>query len=145
MNQINLSNFITPFGYIYCHKNIINDKKYIGVNISRKSPRNLFLNGKRRTLNAFLKAYKYSPHFYNALKKDGIESFETTVLDFTTNLKDTDNKELFYIQKYKTLDRRYGYNLRAGGRNGLLSEETKRKIGKKSKGRKHTKESIKKM
>jgi len=135
MKQINLSNFIMPFGYIYCHKNIINGKMYIGSNISRKSSRNLLLNGKRRTLKTFLSTYHGCIYFLNALKKYGVKPFKTIVLDFTINLKDTEEKEAFYIQKYNTLNRKYGYNLKISGRNGIHSEETKRKISESGKGR----------
>jgi len=135
MKQINLSNFINPFGYIYCHKNTINNKRYIGANISRTSPRNLFINGKRRTLNAFLSTYHGCTYFLNALKKYGIESFKTIVLAFTIDLKDTEKKEAFYIKKFNTMNKKYGYNLKISGLNGFFSDEVKKKIGEKSKGR----------
>ena len=49
--------------------------------------------------------------------------------------KDAEKKEIELIKKYKTKSHENGYNIENGGHTSLLSEETKKKIGEKNKGK----------
>ena len=84
--------------------------------------------------------------FYNALRKYGWNNFKWTVLYESECIEDLEHAEKFYIKKFKTYDRKYGYNLRLGGEGGgKLSEETKRKISESRKGKTLSKETKRKL
>lgn len=75
------------------------------------------------------------PHFANAILKYGWENFYTEIL-FDNLIKEEANiKEKEYIIKYDSQNPKKGYNIKDGGSNGRLSEETKQKISQKMKGR----------
>ena len=147
---------------IYLIENKINGKKYIGQSIKIE---------KRWAKEKFGQTNEY---LYQAFKKYGIENFSFIILEeIDKNNKELMNeREKFYISKYKTTDRNFGYNLTEGGDGSLgykltpeqcrsvslalkghsISEETKQKIresnsGEKSAwyGRKHKKESKEKI
>lgn len=89
---------------IYCYKNIINGKLYIGQSVNLK---------KRH--KAFLSKSKYSgSYFQKAIDKYGKENFSYSIL---THCKITELNyyEAFYIQRLKTYNPHYGYNLTTGG------------------------------
>lgn len=93
--------------YIYCYKNKINGKCYIGKtnNISQRKNRH------RR--NAFVD--KNTLPFYNALRKYGEDNFEFSILD-EFHLEDIIfDLEIFYISAYKSNNQNYGYNITSGG------------------------------
>lgn len=97
----------------------------------------------------------------NARKKYGPKNFTYEVLyeiisdDGDMIRKELDHWEMFYIEKYHSNDRRYGYNMNKGGAGnagGYYSPETRAKMGERSrarlaiynpmKGKKHRPESI---
>jgi group I intron endonuclease len=97
-------------------------KKYIGITCTSTSKR--WKNGK---------GYKDSVLFYNAIKKYGWENIEHLILH--TNLSSTEakEKEKELIKSFKTNDRKYGYNLTAGGDGAegyRHSEETRKLMSK---------------
>lgn len=119
--------------YLYCHTNLINDKKYFGVTcrIPYKRWGNNGCN------------YKTSPHFYSAIQKYGWDNFNHEILKTTDNKSEVEELERYYILEYKTFDNKYGYNVELGGSyKGKHSEETKRKISE-SKIGKHRSEETK--
>lgn len=103
-------------GYIYKITNKIDNKIYIGQTI-----RDIYLrwkeHKKKRTNCKYLKA---------AFEKHGLENFDFKLIciSFDNNLNEL---ETYYIKKYNSLVPN-GYNLRNGGNNGKLNEETKQKI-----------------
>lgn len=124
---------------VYCHTNLINSKKYIGITCQPLAQR--WRNGK---------GYKSSPHFNNAIQKYGWDNFSHEVLFEDLSQSEAEEKEIELIKKYNTRNRKYGYNIAAGGgvmcgeNNPMygkkLTPEQRRKIGEASKGRKHTEE-----
>ena len=135
-------------GFIYRFTNKLNGKMYIGKT--------------RQTLEDRLNAHKiksfqtscrnYNCHFYKAIRKYGVNAFETDVLCTIKNtiLEQLDKElyelEIFYIDKFKSYDN--GYNSDKGGIGtcGMKhSEETKVKIGKGNKGKIISEESKAKM
>lgn len=106
---------------IYCIENVVNTKKYIGqsVNIDNRWSSHLC------ELNA---GTHYNDYLQNARGKYGPGSFKFYILEFCEE-DSLDERESYYIEKYKTLDRDFGYNLMTGGgSNRNLSEETKKKM-----------------
>ena len=103
---------------IYMHKNKINSKIYIGQSCN--------LNVRWHPIS-----YKDCSYFYNAIQKYGWDNFEHIILEDSLSIEEADQKEKYYIEKYNTLNRDYGYNLKSGGNNGyVLSAETRQKIKK---------------
>lgn len=72
-----------------------------------------------------------------AVSKYGLDSFDFSIVEYcsTDQLND---KEIYYISKYQTNNKGFGYNLSAGGRSGLLgykhSEESRQKMSESKKG-----------
>lgn len=69
-------------------------------------------------------------YFWNSINKHGWDNFEHIVL--VENLKKDDAKkiETFFITKFNTHDRKYGYNGTLGGEHNIPNEETRQKMSK---------------
>ena len=129
-------------GYIYRHW-IIDDKgiekSYIGQVYSLKGKANpqrrWGLNGK-----GYAPGKEKEPtKFYNAIKKYGWDNFNHKVL-FAVECKTEeelvfwlDEWEKYYIWLYDSFYN--GYNSTTGGSNGIMSEESKRKLSETKKGK----------
>jgi len=127
---------------IYKATNKENDKVYIGQTTQPFEVR---------------RAQHYYGHngyyFGNALKK---YDFDWEVLKECKTIDELNKMEEYFIEKYKSTIKEFGYNLRSGGENSLhsdetkkkmmlrnVSDETKEKIRQSLLGRKHTPERIK--
>lgn len=95
----------------HLEKNIIyklsfpNGKVYIGQTINV-----LF---KRISSHCEEKNKSINPYKYNALKK--YQTINVDILFKSESLEELNNKEEYYIKKYKSNQKEYGYNLTAGG------------------------------
>ena len=112
---------------IYCIKNKINNKVYIGKskNIYRRIYQHLYDLKNKRINNE-------NSHFLNAWYKYGKENFEYFILEELT-LDDSicKNRELYWIKKYNSTDREFGYNLRLDSSTQMIvHKETSEKISK---------------
>lgn len=93
-------------------------------------------------------------YFHRAIKKYGYENFTYEVLFWTTS-KDKNNLkvildalERFYIRKFKSNDRKYGYNGTSGGEgtyDKVVGEETRMKLSAAAKGKHPSEETRKKL
>lgn len=93
------------YGIIYCARNLINDKKYIG-----QTTREL----KRRRNEHIAQANNGSElAIHQAIKKYGEDSFEWCIIDQTYNQEDLDEREIYWIDYYDSY--RNGYNMTLGG------------------------------
>lgn len=102
---------------IYKHTNLINNKVYIGQTCQdppekRWAPSN----------------YKGCTYFYAAIEKYGWENFSHEIIENNLTLEEANGKEAYWIQYYDSTNQNKGYNIRPGGNNTLLSEETKKKM-----------------
>lgn len=93
---------------IYKIENKINDKVYIGqsIDIDKRWNNHIReLNGNRH----------YNEYLQNAWNKYGSNSFNFEVIEECT-LESIDEREIFWIESYNSMDSKFGYNLTAGGK-----------------------------
>lgn len=135
-----------PIIGIYKITNKINNKVYIGRSYDIKKRWNYH----KYSIN--IKKNKYL--LKNSFKHYGIENFTFEILrEFSENsLTDIflNVYEKFYIEKYNSVDRNFGYNLTYGGTSSyIISEETREKMSKMAKEKKpaskETREKMSKM
>ena len=115
------------FNYVYLITNLINNKQYVGDHATNK------LN------DGYLGSGMY---FHKALMKYGKENFNKQILKEYDTKEEAFNAQEKYIKEYNTLSPN-GYNISPkGGHKGMgsISKETKIKLGKIWKGRKHSEE-----
>ncbi len=122
-------------GEIYKITNLVNNKIYIGK--TKKYYKNCEFGYLKRFENHKASATSQSknndcPRLYNSIRKYGKDNFKIELLCECT-LKDIDNKEIEYIQRFDSTNRNIGYNiaLGGGGRSVVnISEEIRNKISK---------------
>ena len=106
-------------GYIYCIRNKINNKKYIGQTSEKRGYNHRIHKHKNQLINN----KHYSKNLQYEFNKFGIDNFEFFILDeFTFSDKELLKKvlidmEKFYIDLWNTEDNTKGYNNKVGGLN----------------------------
>jgi group I intron endonuclease len=119
-----------PFGVIYKATNTVNGKIYIGQTVRRLSYRR-----KIHIRNAFVD--KSNTYFHRSIRKHGRENFVWEIIEYCNSADEMNDMEFHYIKQYNSF-KPGGYNMTYGGdgTSGYnVSEETKKKIGKKAKDR----------
>jgi group I intron endonuclease len=99
------------------------------------SPTGKIYIGQTKNLRARLKKYsnlncQKQPKLYSSLIKHGFENHSVEVLILTDNMDELNEKEIFFINEFKTYDTKNGLNLTKGGE-GMRkqhSEKTKKRI-----------------
>jgi group I intron endonuclease len=113
---------------IYCIKNTINNKEYIGLTtrtLEHRWKQHIYESNKKDS-------WEWNTPLGNAIKKYGKDSFQVFVLEVCSSETELKLKEIQLIKERKSLASETGYNLTLGGDGRLgykLSEETKQKIG----------------
>lgn len=109
--------------FVYCHKNKINNKEYIGIT-GQSNLNKRWNNGK---------GYSNCTAFDNAIKKYGWNNFEHIILCENLTREQASIMETFLIHTRNTVVPN-GYNLLGGGYLGYeLSEETRKIISENAK------------
>ena len=118
---------------VYMHTSKTSSKSYIGITnnlvmrIARhKAPSNKCIA------------------FAHAIAKYGWDDFVTTILHTNLSLDQANSMEANCIVEFNTLSPN-GYNLKAGGDVGVLSNETKERISESKRGKQHTDETKQKI
>jgi group I intron endonuclease len=125
---------------IYKVENLINGKVYIGKTIQSLK--------RRKTEHLSYSRREKGNIFHRAIKKYGEENFKWEVIAESNSEIELNELEKKYIKEFDSKNRKKGYNLTDGGE-GLsgycYSEEQKKNISLKSKGRKWSEDSKKRM
>ena len=91
---------------VYIHRNIINNKAYIGITIYGDDPNRRWQNGK---------GYVQQRLFYNAIQKYGWDNFEHIIWADNLTEDEAKNLEIRLIALFNTTNLNYGYNISPGG------------------------------
>ena len=89
---------------IYTIFNKKNNKQYIGQTID-------FIKRKSDHLTSLRALNHHNPHLQAAYNKYGEQSFEVRLIENCT-IDKLDERELYWINHYKTIDKKFGYNIR---------------------------------
>jgi group I intron endonuclease len=115
-------------GFIYQVLNLVSNKCYIGQS-RQKVPASRWCQHRHQ---AFVKQSKSSA-LYDAMRSYGLDAFQFNIIA-TVDDDALNQAEADAIKTYNSMVPN-GYNIKAGGDHVPHAEETKRKIGEKSKGR----------
>ena len=113
---------------VYCIKNKINDKEYIGLTkrpLESRWKQHVYESNK-------VNSWEWNTPLGNAIKKYGKDNFKIYVLNNYNSVEEMKLGEIKMIEERKSLSVFGGYNLSKGGDGRLgvkLSDETKKKIG----------------
>lgn len=115
---------------VYCHRNKINGKRYIG-----QTKQNIERRWGDNGCN-----YKGCIHFNRAINKYGWNNFEHYIIQDGLTKEEADELEKLNILAYNTTNANFGYNIDKGGSHGghPHTEETKAKMSKSKKGNKNS-------
>ena len=103
---------------VYCHTNLINGKKYVGITKNVPEIRWGY-NG----IN-----YKNCTLFWKAIEKYGWDNFSHDILETGLSEKEAIEKERYYIKLWDTM-KTNGYNLTSGGEvNKEIDEEYRQRL-----------------
>lgn len=122
------------YGIIYKITNLKNGKVYIGQTNSNFNRRYDHKGcGIERVYNKYkwLKenGYSYNDYLLKSIEKYGFGSFEVEEeFDSAFTKEELDIKEIYWIKKFNSTDRKCGYNIMAGGNACKHSKETIEKI-----------------
>jgi len=97
---------VNKYGIIYKVTNSVNNKIYIGQTVKN-------LNERRNAHYYKARHENLNTHFLNALNKYPEEVFIWEEIDEAKNREELDNKEIYWINYYNSIEN--GYNTRAGG------------------------------
>jgi group I intron endonuclease len=111
---------------VYLLRNTVNNKVYVGQTV--------------QTLTARWKQHRHDAKRFGypiccALKKYGCGTFEISELGIASTQEDLNNLECLWIILLHAGNKQFGYNIREGGANGHLSDETKAKMSVVRKGK----------
>lgn len=112
------------YGYIYKTTNLVTQKIYVGQKKSQK-----FLANKYLGSGIKLKS---------SIQKYGEDNFNVELLEWCYDENQLNSQEVYWIEKLDAMNPDIGYNLMSGGyrcRGIVLSEETKKILSEKAKGR----------
>lgn len=102
---------------VYKIRNTVDKKCYIGV--TSRIKRRVVEHIKYSENN-----HKLSSYLHKAIRKHGTKKFVFEVLEIVDSNKDLNEREVFYINKLKSDDPSFGYNLTSGGGRGLPNDIT---------------------
>lgn len=118
--------------YVYKITNLRNGKLYIGQTVDPKARWKYHRNIKD--------AKNIKLPLYKSIQHHGQKNFKFETFEEYRTLNEVNIAETYWIKFYKTQDRDLGYNIRGGGDNESITEETKKKISIANTGKTRTEE-----
>ena len=116
------------YGIIYKITNKINNKVYIGQTIRKGG-----FDARYGCGTGNIK-FTHNVHLKRSIEKYGIENFEVEKeFDKAYSQEELNEKEIYWIKFYDSINPEHGYNKKSGGENGRLNGETRIKIMEHSK------------
>lgn len=103
-------------GIIYCYKNKINGKRYIGQTINPQQRKSAHISDSTHI----------DTKFYRAVRKYGWDNFEYEILAESEDRNVLDKLEVDFIKSFNSIEN--GYNIRSGGEHPIMGEETRKKL-----------------
>ena len=103
-------------GIIYCYKNKINGKRYIGQTINPQQRKSAHISDSTHI----------DTKFYRAVRKYGWDNFEYEILAESEDRNVLDKLEVDFIKSFNSIEN--GYNIRSGGEHPTMGEETRKKL-----------------
>lgn len=94
--------------FIYKIRNLINNKVYIG------KTKNIEIRWKK---HIYLAKRKVNRRLYDAMNKYGYNNFLIEIIEECTNELQNE-REIYWIKKYNSLNKEFGYNMTEGGEGG---------------------------
>ncbi|UKJ82891.1 GIY-YIG nuclease family protein [Priestia megaterium] len=107
---------------IYCIRNIVSGKIYIGQSKSIKERKNEHLKKLRKRIH-------HNSYLQRAFDKYGEDLFQFTILTYCEE-NELNKEESYYISKFNSTDKNVGYNLTTGGDSFSFSDESLKKMSK---------------
>lgn len=106
---------------IYCIENKTTGKKYVGQSID--------INERwKKHISELNNNSHHNDYLQKSWNKYGSDDFNFYILEYC-DISILDDREIYYIDLYNTLDRNNGYNLKTGGQSSNnYSEETRKKL-----------------
>lgn len=98
---------------VYIHRNIVNNKAYIGITKYGDNPNKRWRNGA---------GYIDNIYFWSAIQKYGWDNFEHIIWDDNLSEDEAKKTEIMLIALFNTTDHNYGYNLSLGGESFSLTD-----------------------
>lgn len=137
------------YNCIYMYTNKINGKRYVGKaqDFLKRKQGHIYSSYNKNDRN-------YNVPFHRAIRKYGIESFETTILKENLTEDEMNYWEIYYIEEFDLYAKhKKGYNVASGGIGGNPYagkteeeiEEIRRKLSETHKGKKLSEETKQKM
>lgn len=108
---------------IYKIVNKIDGKIYVGQSIHLEKRKN-------EHFKELINNKHQNQHLQYAFNKYGINNFDFIVIEYCDK-NVLDDREIYYINLYNSLDDNFGYNIREGGKSGTFTDETREKLMKK--------------
>lgn len=121
---------------VYMHT-VPNGRRYIGITCQQ--PERRWRGGMH---------YDYNKRFFLVIVQYGWDNIKHEILYENLSKAEAKQKEIELIEEYKTNQEEYGYNMTSGGDgapNCTKSIETREKLSKANKGKKHTEEARRKI
>lgn len=117
---------ISPYGFIYQIRCLVNNKVYNGQTIRPYDVRC------KVHFNLLKKGTHFNSHLQSSFNKYGEGAFVTKLLWTAYSKEELDSAEDYFIWRYDSINPDKGYNKKTGGANGIPGKETRMKLHKAS-------------